>query len=821
MGRVVCDGKFFAVEGSRFAFHGCTYGTFAPRSDGALFPEREVIQSDFRTMTDAGFNVVRTYTTPPDDLLECAAETGLRILASVHYPDWRYLLGSSRRDRRRLRIESERNVRAEARRLRGNETVLAISVGNEVPADVVRWYGANEIASTISTLVECVRDEDPDMLVTYANFPTTEYLPLPDVDFVTFNVFLEHEADFRRYLTRLHNLAGERPLVLGEIGVDASVSEERQASMLDWQLRVALERGVAGACIFSWTDEWFVGRPINDWQFGLTRADRSQRPAHAVARKWNQTRVADLLQEWPSISLVVCAYNARGTLDECLRHATGLDYPGLEVLVVDDGSTDETPDIVERFPTVRLVRTQRAGLGSARNAGYAAAQGHLVAYIDSDAYPTPEWPYYMALGLDSSTVCGVGGPNVAPPKDPVGAQRVARAPGGPIHVLVSDDRAEHLPGCNMAFWKPVLEEAGGFDPAYTAAGDDVDICWKLLNRGWEIAFHPAALVWHHRRAGVIDYLRQQLGYGRAEALVQARHPDRYTALGSARWKGAIYSPMAPSLMRQRVYRGQYGSAAYQSVYRGGGHALDIAHQAGVPFALLIMATTPLALLKPLVATPAALGVAYLLALAVVDAINATPPRDLRSGRLWFRLGLAGLHLLQPIFRLWGHLRAEPAARRELPGSLAAPGPVRRLGRGVLLVPLDRPRAELVAWVVAELRRAGLRIETATGWDDYDARIIGSTFVRGELLTSGHPLGSMQLRVRRRLRFIPLVSLLVLATAIAPLALPVAAALLVIVGAEIARGMWRTGAVVTRSLEQAVATVAPAKQLPSTRSAPVE
>ena len=344
----------------------------------------------------------------------------------------------------------------------------------------------------------------------------------------------------------------------------------------------------------------------------------------------------------------------------------------------------------------------------------------------------------MALGLDRSTVCGVGGPNLTPPSDPIGAQRVARAPGGPVHVLVSDDRAEHVPGCNMAFWRSVLKDTGGFDPTYTAAGDDVDICWKLLNRGWDIAFHPVAVVWHHPRRRVIDYLRQQRGYGRAEALVQARHPDRFSALGSARWKGTIYSPKTPSQMRQRVYRGQYGSAAYQSVYGGGGHALDIAHQIGVPFALLIMAATPLALLSPLFAIPGASGVAYLLALAVVDAIKATPPHALRSGRVRFRLGVAGLHLLQPVFREWGRLGAEADARRELPRLPAAPGPALKHGRDVLLVPLDRPRAELVAWVVAELRRAGLRIEAVTGWEDYDARLIGSSLVCGELRTSGHP-----------------------------------------------------------------------------------
>src|SRR5207248_6898321 len=145
---------------------------------------------------------------------------------------------------------------------------------------------------------DVVHDEDPDLLVTYANYPSAEYLPLEGLDFLTFNVFLEDQDEFRRYLTRLHHLAGDRPLVLGEVGLhagDTPDGERRQAETLDWQLETALERGVAGTCTFSWTDEWWVGdAPVEGWHFGLTRADRRPRPALGVTRRWNERTVADL-----------------------------------------------------------------------------------------------------------------------------------------------------------------------------------------------------------------------------------------------------------------------------------------------------------------------------------------------------------------------------------------------------------------------------------------------------------------------------------------------------------------------------------------------
>ena len=124
-GRVGVDGKFFAVGDEQFPFRGVTYGTFAPRGDGARFPERTGIERDLRMMREAGFTVVRTYTLPPEDLLEAAAEHGLRILAGVFYPDWRYLLGGSRREQRRVAREAGRGGRAtRARLLAGDERVL-------------------------------------------------------------------------------------------------------------------------------------------------------------------------------------------------------------------------------------------------------------------------------------------------------------------------------------------------------------------------------------------------------------------------------------------------------------------------------------------------------------------------------------------------------------------------------------------------------------------------------------------------------------------------------------------------------------------------
>ena len=812
--RVRTDGKQFALGAARFHFRGVTYGTFKPRdADGERFPEPQVIARDLDGIAEAGFTVVRTYTPPPDDLVAAAAARGLHLLAGVFWPDWRYLVGTSRRELARIAAGARAEVRAAAERLAGCETVLALSLGNEVPADAIRWVGTDVVAGTIDSLVEIVREVDPEMLVTYANYPTAEYLPLPGLDFLTFNVFLEQQVDLRRYLTRLHHLAGDRPLVLGEIGLDAgttAASEARQASAIDWQLETALERGVAGTTVFSWTDEWWVGdAAVEGWHFGLTRAYRSPRPALAVAAKWNRRTVADLRDDWPTMSVVVCAYNAEATLDECLRHTCRLDYPGLEIIVVDDGSTDATAEIAASHP-VQLLSIPHAGLSVARNEGMKAARGEIVAYLDSDAYPTPEWPYFLALAFDDPSVGGAGGPNVPPRDDPSGAQRVAHAPGGPVHVLVSDDRAEHVPGCNMAFWKVVLEEVGGFDPIYTSAGDDVDLCWKVLDRSWDLGFHPAALVWHHRRGGLRSYLRQQRGYGRAEALVEARHPNRFTSTGSARWAGHIYNSFAPRHSGQRIYRGEYGTAAYQSVYRGGGHLGDLLHQIGIPLSVLALPTAILGLLAAPLVVPAVVATLFLVAIFFADVAATVPPRGEHNVR--FRFGVAVLHLLQPIVRIWGRTRHRTAARAGLVAATTLPGPLTRVAGG-LVVPADRDRSQLAGELVDLLRLAGHRVAPSTGWDDRDARITASVLVHADLLTSSAPEGWHQIRIVSRLRprrAAAAVAAVVATALVSPVSGAVLAGLAIV---DVAQG-WRRA-------RRALARIAGAVEVTTTPAAPVE
>lgn len=147
-------------------------------------------------------------------------------------------------------------------------------------------------------------------MVTYANYPTTEYLSPDLLDFVTFNLFIDRPEDLDRYLARLMNQAGDRPLVLGEIGrhTESHLDDAGTAEWLSTQLDAATQAGVAGTCVFSWTDDWNVaGTRVEGWRFGLTHSNRTPRPALEAVRRASVRTIRDLRRTWPTMSVVICA----------------------------------------------------------------------------------------------------------------------------------------------------------------------------------------------------------------------------------------------------------------------------------------------------------------------------------------------------------------------------------------------------------------------------------------------------------------------------------------------------------------------------------
>src|SRR5439155_4194739 len=140
-------------------------------------------------------------------------------------------------------------------------------------------------------------------------------------------------------------------------------------------------------------------------------------------------------------------------------------------------------------------------------------------------------------------------------------------------------------------------------------------------------------------------------------------------------------------------------------------------------AAVLLLLTPLALAAPALAAAPLAAFAFLLGLFAADVVRCRPPAHVRGGSTsGFRAGVALMHLLQPLARTWARVRHAAVARRDLPSRVALPGPVHDVDGGVLVLPADRPRADLVSAIVADLRRARYRVSTPSGWEDHDVRM---------------------------------------------------------------------------------------------------
>ena len=735
-GRPRAEGKFLFVGDQKLYVRGTTYGAFPPNGEGHQFPESPEIERDFSLMRRAGINTVLTYTVPPRSMLDQAQAHGLRILVNIPWMQYTCFL-ESRAERRKIRQEVEAAVDA----CREHPAVLMYAVAKELPPQIVQWHGPRKIEKFLRELYDTAKDRDPGSLVTYTNFPTTEYLELPFVDVFTFNVYLHDRPEFSAYLSRLQHLAGEKPCLLTELGMCSfRHGEDGQAKFIDWQLEEAFEQGCAGAIIFGWTDPFYQdGCLIDEWGFGLVDAQRRPKPSYKVAQDRFLTKIPFANNRpWPRVSVVVATYNAASTLDDCLSSLTRLNYPDYEVIVVNDGSTDGSDEIAKKYP-FKLISQKNGGVSAARNVGLHAATGEIIAYIDSDARADPDWLSYLTVPYVKSDIVGVGGPNLVPPEDEWVAKCVYRSPGGPTQVMFDDVSAEHIPGCNMSFRKTALLEIGGFNPVFTAAGDDVDICWRLLESGRRIGFSPSAVVWHHRRPSVKAYWKQQVGYGKSEALLERVHPNKFNPWGHTFWAGRIYAPYpffrlvgAPV-----IYRGLWGSAGFQPMYESGGGFLNFLPRA-MEFHVAMVGLAVLGLFWPWAFAAVGAGVVYViwycihcgLRAELTDVANASPKFG-RWERLRWQAMISLLHFMEPLARDWGRLKGgltpwrsaslSGALKRRISFSLAQLQPFGRSVQWMYRGGMGMERFSFLRRLLEKLRER----KCAAGWnpatEDWDLR----------------------------------------------------------------------------------------------------
>jgi mycofactocin system glycosyltransferase len=208
------------------------------------------------------------------------------------------------------------------------------------------------------------------------------------------------------------------------------------------------------------------------------------------------------------------------------------------VIVVDDGSTDGSPELAREAGATVVANDGARGPGGARNTGWRLATTEFVAFIDADCVAEGDWARPLAALLEAEPRLALAAPRI---RGTDGPDRLARweracspldmgADGG----LVGPGRAiAYVPSAALVARRAALEELGGFD-ASLRFGEDVDLAWRAVDAGWEVRYAPELVVRHPPRATLGARARQHFGYGSSAAALDRRHPGAVVPLRPSR-----------------------------------------------------------------------------------------------------------------------------------------------------------------------------------------------------------------------------------------------------------------------------------------------
>lgn len=240
------------------------------------------------------------------------------------------------------------------------------------------------------------------------------------------------------------------------------------------------------------------------------------------------------------VSVIIPTYNSAASLNRCLGALVAQKAPvPVEVVVVDDGSTDDTAAVCEGRAGVRYVRQENRGPAAARNLGVREARGEIVLFTDADCEPEPDWVAQMVAPFSEEGVIGVKGAYRSRQRE-----LVAR-----LVQLEYEDKYRHLARFRYidfidtyaaGYRRGVFLACGGFDERYrTASVEDQELSFRLAEAGHKMVFNPRAVVWHTHVPTLAGYLRKKYKIGFWKSFLLRRHPSRL--------KGDTHTPLTLKL----------------------------------------------------------------------------------------------------------------------------------------------------------------------------------------------------------------------------------------------------------------------------------
>ncbi len=228
------------------------------------------------------------------------------------------------------------------------------------------------------------------------------------------------------------------------------------------------------------------------------------------------------------ISVIIPAYNAAKTIRGCLDSLMHQDYGDpYAVIVVDDGSTDETPRIVSEYRNIVLLRQSNAGPAAARNKGVLAAQGDIVLFTDADCVPDRNWISEMAGTLqENQDVVGVKGVYKTRQREWV-ARFVQYEYEDKYDRMKKQRYIDFIDTYSAGFRKEVFLKMGGYDTAFPlACAEDVELSFRLSAEGYRMVFNPNARTYHTHPATLRGYLKKKYKFAFWRMLAVKKNPEK-------------------------------------------------------------------------------------------------------------------------------------------------------------------------------------------------------------------------------------------------------------------------------------------------------
>ncbi len=231
------------------------------------------------------------------------------------------------------------------------------------------------------------------------------------------------------------------------------------------------------------------------------------------------------------VSVVVPAYNSEDTIERCLEFLINQNYRNYEIIVVDDGSKDNTAKVVEKYmrrhKKIKLIKQKNSGPAAARNRGAKKARGRIILFTDSDCLADKNWIKNMVEPFSDKNVAGVSGTYRTLNKEKLIARFVGYEIEKRHEKMAKSETIDFIGTFSAGYLKNIFFKFGGFDTKFRkASGEDPELSFRIAKAGYKLIFNKKAFVYHPHVDNLKSYLKQKFYRAYWRVLLYRKHPEK-------------------------------------------------------------------------------------------------------------------------------------------------------------------------------------------------------------------------------------------------------------------------------------------------------